>query len=396
MLTIALRAVVMAAISISLLWIVHRWAIDTFPRVRPWRRKLVWLGVAAVLLQSASRWVAGVLYDPVSPVIHVVITTLVMALAIAALPIAAMRLIVWVASYVIQRRSDRVLAAAPEGPVSGLTRRQLVEGFGGASFLAGSGTMFGWGMVRGRHAFEIDEVAVRIPGLPRALDGYVIGQVSDVHTGLYVGERDLDEGLSRLRQVKADLLVVTGDIVDFDPFFAPLAAGKLGELTARDGVFAILGNHDHYTGAALVTEALRRAGVRVLVNEGLVVRPGDGGGFALLGVDDLWSATRGGSGPLLARAQAMVPDDRACVLLSHQPPTVDLWAGRVALQLSGHTHGGQVNPGFRPADYVFRYVSGRYEVSGTTLYVNRGFGTVGPPARIMAPPEVTRIILVAA
>jgi predicted MPP superfamily phosphohydrolase len=237
---------------------------------------------------------------------------------------------------------------------------------------------------------------VKIRGLPRALDGYVIGQVSDVHTGLYVGERDLDEGLSRLREVKADLIVVTGDIVDFDPFFAPLAARKLSEVTARDGVFAILGNHDHYTGGAVVSAALRAAGVRTLVNEGLVVRPGDGGGFALLGVDDLWSAVRGGAGPLLARAQAMVPDDRPSILLSHQPSTVDLWAGRVALQLSGHTHGGQVNPGFRPADFLLRYVAGRYDVRGTLLYVNRGFGTVGPPARVMAPPEVTRIILVAA
>ena len=76
--------------------------------------------------------------------------------------------------------------------------------------------------------------------------------------------------------------------------------------------------------------------------------------------------------------------------------TVDAWPGRIALQLSGHTHGGQVNPGFRPADFFFRYVAGAYSVAGTTLYVNRGFGTVGPPARVGAPPEVTRLVLVAA
>jgi len=75
---------------------------------------------------------------------------------------------------------------------------------------------------------------------------------------------------------------------------------------------------------------------------------------------------------------------------------VDFWAGRVALQLSGHTHGGQFNPGFRPADFVMRYVAGRYDVGATTLWVNRGFGVVGPPARVGAPPEVTKIVLVAA
>ena len=92
----------------------------------------------------------------------------------------------------------------------------------------------------------------------------------------------------------------------------------------------------------------------------------------------------------------MVPAEVPRILLSHQPTTVDYWAGKVALQLSGHTHGGQINPGFRPADLLMRYVSGRYERSGTTLYVNRGFGVVGPPARVGAPPEVTKIVLVSA
>jgi hypothetical protein len=91
-----------------------------------------------------------------------------------------------------------------------------------------------------------------------------------------------------------------------------------------------------------------------------------------------------------------VPEDAPRILLSHQPSTVELWPGRVALQLSGHTHGGQINPGFRPADLLFRYVAGPYEVSGTTLYVNRGFGTAGPPSRVGAPPEVTKVVLVSA
>jgi hypothetical protein len=76
--------------------------------------------------------------------------------------------------------------------------------------------------------------------------------------------------------------------------------------------------------------------------------------------------------------------------------TVDRWPGKVALQLSGHTHGGQINPGFRPAELFMTYIAGLYRVGGTMLYVNRGFGTVGPPSRVGAPPEVTRIVLVAA
>ena len=126
------------------------------------------------------------------------------------------------------------------------------------------------------------------------------------------------------------------------------------------------------------------------------MRAGDGGGFALLGVDDLLSTHYGRGGPHLRQALAMVPQASPRILLSHQPSTVDHWAGEVALQLSGHTHGGQINPGFRPADFIMRYVAGSYRVGETLLYVNRGFGTVGPPSRVGAPPEVTRVILVAA
>jgi hypothetical protein len=272
----------------------------------------------------------------------------------------------------------------------------MVEGVGGVAVLGVSGAVLGWGAIRGRHMFELNEVPVRIRGLPRALDGYVIAQVSDIHVGVHVGDRELSEGLALVRRARPDLVVVTGDIVDMDASYAPFAARRLADLPARDGVVAILGNHDYYAGADAVVAALRAAGIDPLVNEGRLIRPGDGGGFALLGVDDTSSARHRRAGPLLERALAMVPADAPRILLSHQPPTVDRWAGQVALQLSGHTHGGQINPGFRPADLFFRYVAGAYDVGGTTLYVNRGFGTVGPPSRVGAPPEVTRIVLVAA
>jgi predicted MPP superfamily phosphohydrolase len=221
-------------------------------------------------------------------------------------------------------------------------------------------------------------------------------QVSDIHTGPFMGDRGLDEGLARAIEARPDLLVATGDLVDFDSRFAPLVARKLMSVGARDGVCAILGNHDYYAGADAVAAALSAAGVEVLRNAGKRIRPSDGGGFALLGVDDLSAPRAGGTGPDLARAKSMVPSDVPHVLLSHQPKTLDDWAGAVALQLSGHTHGGQINPGFCAAGVLLRYIAGRYERNGTTLYVNRGFGTAGPPSRVCAPPEITKVILVAA
>jgi len=163
-------------------------------------------------------------------------------------------------------------------------------------------------------------------------------------------------------------------------------------------VVCIPGNHDYYTGGSAVLGGMRRAGIDVLVNRGRVIAPGDGGGFALLGVDDLSARAgqRQTAGPDLALAQSMVPPDLASVLLAHQPRFAATAAHRgVDLQLSGHTHGGQINPGFRAIDLLFRYVEGRYQVGPMQLYVNRGFGTVGPPTRVGAPPEITKIVLVA-
>jgi hypothetical protein len=311
-----------------------------------------------------------------------------LAATIAMVPIGFMH----AAAAIASRLSPRTVPSPLVSPdTMAMSRRQIIEGVGGVGFLAASGSMLGWGLTRGRHAFEIDEVAIRIAGLPRVLDGYTIAQVSDIHSGVFVGERELDEGLSLIRTVRPDLLVVTGDIVDSDVAFAPIIARKLAAFAPRDGAFAIPGNHDYYAGVDGVMNAVRAAGVTTLINEARIIRPGDGGGFALLGVDDVAAERRTGGPKVVA-----TPGVQARILLSHQPRTVDRWAGSVALQLSGHTHGGQINPGFRPAAFAMPYVAGRYDVRGTVLYVNRGFGTVGPPIRVMAPPEVTKIVLVSA
>ena len=384
--------------------------LGAFPLLRR-RRTVIVGGVAALVAANvvthaiASGWRVGV---EVNAFLGIVLV----ALGTAALPVGVLVTLSWA----VGRLSARVpgtkdgVSRAPGGSAGVATetggagnapptisRRQVVEATGGAVILGGTGSMLGWGAWRGRYDFQLEEVPVRIPGLPRALDGYVIAQVSDIHAGLHVGDRTIDDGLALVRRARADLLVATGDLVDYMAEYAPLIARKLADAAPRDGVVVVPGNHDHYAGVAQVREAMRAAGVTVLVNENLIVRPHDGG-FALAGVDDL-SGRRESStfrGPDLDSALVGVPDHLPRILLSHQPQTVDLWAGRVALQLSGHTHGGQINPGIRPADLVFRYVAGMYSVRGTSLYVNRGFGTVGPPARVGAPPEVTRFVLVAA
>ncbi|HEY8427138.1 MAG TPA: metallophosphoesterase [Sandaracinaceae bacterium] len=288
------------------------------------------------------------------------------------------------------------------GEVAGprtIGRREVIRRTAtGAALSVGFGSAL-YGVVLGRHDYEVNVVPVPVAGLSPRLDGYRIAQLSDVHFGVFVGERELASAVELVRKARPDLVVLTGDLVDHDAAFAPLLGRlvrRLSELGARDGVAVIPGNHDYYAGIEHVLDAARRGGARVLRNDGRVI--GDAGGaFALLGVDDVWSPRNGyGPGPDLARAIAMVPRDLPRVLLCHNPELFPDARGHVALQLSGHTHGGQVNLGVRPADLVLPYVEGLYEENGTHLYVNRGFGTAGPPARVGAPPEVTLVVLTAA
>jgi predicted MPP superfamily phosphohydrolase len=359
------------------------WLFDAFPRLREHRRRVIAGLVGLVFIGAIARLVAITFHWGVAGSIMTAATCEWLVVLFGAFPLVIVRLL-----------SRGVTAVAPGQDAIG--RRQVIERAGGLAVLGATSSVMGWGAVVGRHEFTLEEVPVRIPGLPKALDGYTIAQISDIHIGLLVGEKEIAPGLDKLARTKSDLVVVTGDMVDFDPKYIAETARILGALKARDGVFAILGNHDHYTGGTAVAEALRKAGLDVLVNDGRVIRSKDGGGFSLLGVDDVAARRGGGIGPRLDIAQSAVPKDLAQILLSHQPHTIDIWAGRIALQLSGHTHGGQFNPGFRPADFIMRYVAGRYDVGGTALYVNRGFGVVGPPARVGAPPEVTKIVLVSA
>jgi predicted MPP superfamily phosphohydrolase len=397
------RILVFLAISGLAHFLAARWLLSTFAKpVGPRRRRLV-IGsaVALSLMLAALRLVSSVHDTRAMRMLLGVAMIELGAVVISLVPIGLMTLGLRGLFAIANRARSREPAgetAAPAQPLL-VTRRQAIERVVGASVLGATSTALGWGIVRGRHAYALEEIEVRVKGWPRALDGYVIAQVSDVHVGTFVSDRELDEGFELVTKIRPDLVVATGDLVDFESGVVGQLAQRLLRVGARDGACAILGNHDHYAGAGVVTQLLRDAGVRVLCNEGVRLREGDGGGFALLGVDDLQGRSRGTPGfmgPDLTAALSKVDRELPRILLAHQPRYLKESAGRVALQLSGHTHGGQINPGFRPADLFMEYVAGRYERGGTTLYVNRGFGVAGPPSRVGAPPEVTKVVIVAA
>lgn len=290
-------------------------------------------------------------------------------------------------------------AADPPAAPPILRRSFISQATAGAALAVGGGSSF-YGTFRGRHDYALEEVPIRIAGLGRALDGFTIVQLSDVHLGLFVGDREIAAAEELVRKARPDLIVLTGDLVDHDPREATSLGRMVTRLLplARGGVIAIPGNHDYFAGADRVLAAVTRAGGRALVNEGLAI--GGASGFALLGLDDVHGprVDPRSTGPSIERALATVREaaDLPRVVLCHNPVTFPKNAGRAALQLSGHTHGGQINVGVRLADLVLGhpYIAGRYEREGSQIYVNRGFGTAGPPARVGSAPEVTRIVLV--
>lgn len=280
-------------------------------------------------------------------------------------------------------------AAEATPPIVGapMPRRDFLQGATSAALVVAGGagpyaTLFG------RHDYQIEEMPIALPGLSRRLDGYTIVQLSDVHVGAFVGDAELRSALALVRQCNPDLVVLTGDLIDHSVSEIPRLGRFVSQLQglSRDGVAAVLGNHDHSNGP-MVQEGLQRAGARVLTNRHMTLE-----GLTLVGVDDPVGRYVGW-GPDLQAALDGAPSDVPRILLAHRPRFIDESHPDVQLQLSGHTHGGQLTFGYNPADLIMPYVRGHYRVGESQLYVNRGFGTAIAPARLGSPPEVTKIVL---
>jgi predicted MPP superfamily phosphohydrolase len=280
----------------------------------------------------------------------------------------------------------------PRTVEDGLSRRRFLAGAAAAA--AGASVVRGIVEARGTH--EVVDVEVVLPKLPKALDGFSIVQLSDLHVGLTIDRAFVQRVVDHANALSPDLIALTGDLID-----GPVAelrddASPLAQLRAKHGVFAVTGNHEYYAGVDEWIAAISSFGVRYLRNERVVI--GDGAAaFELAGVDD-HSADRSGvpgHGEDLPRALAGRDPSRALVLLAHQPRQIHRSKHHgVDLQLSGHTHGGQI----WPWHYIVRIqqgglLAGNYQVDDTRLYVTRGCGYWGPPVRLLAPLEITRVIL---
>src|SRR5256714_15518989 len=237
----------------------------------------------------------------------------------------------------------------------------------------------------------VERHAIALRRLPPAPDRLRIVQLSDIHHSPFTGRKQIERAIEMANNLEPDIIALTGDYVSHEREYAVPCAEMLGRLRARCGVYAVLGNHDHWTDAALITDLFRAEGIKVLVNEGMRFEH-RGESFWLAGVDDTMVGLED-----LPLALAGSRADEMKLLLAHNPIILRRAArAGVDLVLSGHTHGGQVNlrsernASGRPRR---RLLKGLARQGETQIYVTRGLGTVVLPVRFGCPPEVSLLEL---
>ncbi|GHD58628.1 metallophosphoesterase [Streptomyces goshikiensis] len=283
-----------------------------------------------------------------------------------------------------------VTSAAGGGPGAGdgMSRRRFVARVvGGAAVAAAAGTVgYGtYGVLRGP---RVKRVTVPLAKLPRAAHGFRIAVVSDVHLGPILGRAHTARIVDTVNRTQPDLIAIVGDLVDGNVHDLGPAAEPLRGLRARHGSYFVTGNHEYFSGAQQWIDHVRELGLTPLENARRPLPL-----FDLAGVNDVQGESEG-HGPDFEAALGNRDRSRAAVLLAHQPIVIhDAVRHGVDLQLSGHTHGGQLWPGNYLAELANPTVAGLERYGDTQLYVSRGAGAWGPPVRVGAPSDITVVEL---
>ncbi|MFI9640420.1 metallophosphoesterase [Micromonospora sp. NPDC051925] len=290
--------------------------------------------------------------------------------------------------------ADPPAAEAVDQPDHDASRRLLLAR--GAAIFAGLTAVgiTGYGVRTALGPPQLDRVRIPLAKLPRSMDGLRIATVSDIHLGPLRGRAHTERIVAMINRLDADLVAVVGDLVDGSVAELGEAAEPLRDLRSRYGSFFVTGNHEYYSGVEEWVREVDRLGLRVLQNERQEIRA-RGGVLDLAGINDVTADGTGLAGPAdFAAALGDRDVSRPVVLLAHQPVAAHEAAKfGVDLQLSGHTHGGQLAPFNLAVKLQQPVVSGLGEIDGTKVYVTNGAGFWGPPVRVGAPPQVTLVEL---
>ncbi len=286
-----------------------------------------------------------------------------------------------------------------------LTRRGFIR----LSLLGAICILGGKGFINTRN-LQLLEVNVNLKNLPSAFDGMRIGQITDIHAGPLVPRELIKKGVDMIMSNRPDLIVLTGDFVSgatktlwttyggFKQKHFEYCMEELGRLKAPMGIFAVLGNHDFWSGLEVVAKIARGLddiGVQVLRNEVELIKKGEQNLY-LLGVDDYWEDSYS-----LTKALDDIPGDSCRILLSHNPDVnedIEFLKTRIDLIISGHTHGGQIvlpffGAPYLPSPFGQKYRSGLIRDKERQTYVSRGLGLFFVPVRLNCPPDVSLLVL---
>lgn len=294
------------------------------------------------------------------------------------------------------KRTPEPAAASVERTGPGIDRRVFVARSAAAIAGVASVGLVGFGSARALGPPDVLDVPVRLPKLDPGLNGFRIAMISDLHLGPLLGRSHTERIVRMINDTEPDLVAIVGDLIDGEVHELADAAEPLRDLRSVHGTFFATGNHEYYVNDTDAwIEELDRLGVQTLRNAHTVIRRGSAA-FTLAGVTDI-AGEMHSDPPDFDRALAGADPSRPTVLLAHQPDLITEAAEHgVDLQLSGHTHGGQVWPFHFAVRAVQPTLAGLSTVGDTQLYVSRGAGFWGPPARIGAPPDISVLSLRAA
>ncbi len=274
------------------------------------------------------------------------------------------------------------------------SRRLFLQNSLSAGVVAVSAGFVGYGLSEAMGMPDVKHVRVPVQNLPSDFHGFSIVQLTDLHINKPVPFNRIEKIVQNVNSLKADAIVITGDLSDSDPLYVQKELQPLSSLKAMHGKYFVSGNHEYYTGIEGWIKEVARLGLTNLHNEHRVIER-NGKRLLMCGVPDISAPTMSShvSDPILAQQGSQDSDIK--ILLAHQPQSV-YNATKVGyhVQISGHTHGGQLFPWTYVTDFVQPYIHGLYKVENTQLYVSRGTGYWGPPIRIGAPPEITLLELV--
>lgn len=349
-----------------------------YPLQISWQSKcLIFILLATVAdFHLLSRVIFGTMFSPELPQLVMIFLGWGFGFIVLLFALLVLRDVSWIAYYLI-------------------TRKRLSTLKSGAVLTAMATILSGIGVYESMKLPDVRKIDVAIAGLPKEYEGYKVVQLTDLHVSRLLTGEWLNKVVKKTNSLNADLILVTGDMIDGTVEARRNDVSSFAFLRAHDGIYAVTGNHEYYFDAREWTTHLSGLGLRFLNNEHVVLSK-NGARLILAGITDDVATEYGGTKPNLMSALSGIPPSDKVILMSHRPGNAQRSAeAGVSLQLSGHTHGGMVyglDKIVAPANNG--YVSGFYQVGSMSLYVSNGTGLWnGFPLRLGKPSEITALVL---